>query len=80
MNLDEFKELNQIAGEQMSLLKNIGAAELETNLRIRIRPIMNKTRLTEDTTPQYYDEEDYKLMIKEVLTELKCSPKSLILA
>ena len=32
---------------------------------------MDKTKLTEDTTPQYYDEEDYKLMIKEVLTELK---------
>ena len=65
------KELNQIAGEQMSLLKNIGAAELERNLIKRIRPIMDKTKLTEDTTPQYYDEEDYKLMIKEVLTELK---------
>jgi len=65
------KELSHIAGEQVSLLRNIGAAEMEKTLLKRIKPIMDKTNLAEDTNPQYFtDQEDYKEMIKEVLCEL----------
>ena len=70
------KELRQYAGEHVSLLKNIGAAEMEMSLIKRIKPIMDKTILAEDTTLQYpTDQEDYKEMVKEVLAELKTRKK-----
>lgn len=70
------KELSRIAGEQVSLLRNIGAAEIEKTLLKKIKPIMEKTTLTEDTNSPYStNEEDLKEMVKEVISELKASRK-----
>jgi hypothetical protein len=70
------KELYQLAAEQVSLLRNIGAAEMEKSLIKKIRPIMDKTIITDDNIPQFpIVDEDYKEMVKEVITELKAREK-----
>ena len=66
------RELSRIAGKQSSLFQNIGAAEMEKTLVKSIKPIMDKTIFAKDTSLQDpVDQEDYKQMISEVLTELK---------
>jgi len=71
------KELRQYAGEHVSLLRNIGAAEMEMSLIKRIKPIMDKTKLAEDSNIQYgNDQEDYKEMIREVLKEISARKKA----
>jgi hypothetical protein len=70
------KELYQLAAEQVSLLRNIGAAEMEKSLIKKIRPIIGKTIITDDNIPQFpIVDEDYKEMVKEVITELKTREK-----
>ena len=69
------RELSRLAGKQ-SLLQNIGAAEMEKTLVKSIKPIMDNTIFAKDTTLQDpSDQEDYKQMIREVLTELKVRNK-----
>lgn len=71
------RELRQFAGEHVLLLRNIGAAEMEKAMIKRIKPVMDKMNLTEDTNAQYSsDQEDYKEMIKEVLSELNTRKKA----
>jgi len=65
------RELNQIAGKQLSLFKNIGAAEMERTLVRNIKPIMDKAFFTKNTSLlDPTNQEDYKQMVREVLTEL----------
>lgn len=71
------RELRQFAGEHVLLLRNIGAAEMEKAMIKRIKPVVDKMNLTEDTNAQYSsDQEDYKEMIKEVLSELNTRKKA----
>lgn len=71
------RELRQFAGEHVLLLRNIGAAEMEKAMIKRIKPVMDNMNLTEDTNAQYSsDQEDYKEMIKEVLSELNTRKKA----
>jgi len=70
------RELSKIAGKQASLFQNIGVAELEKTLVRSIKPIMDKAVFTKDTSLQDpTNQEDYKQMVREVLTELKASKK-----
>lgn len=70
------RELSKIAGKQVSLFQNIGVAELEKTLVRSIKPIMDKAVFTKDTSLQDpTNQEDYKQMVREVLTELKASKK-----
>jgi hypothetical protein len=70
------KELSKIAGKQVSLFQNIGAAELEKTLVRSIKPIMDKAIIAKDSSLQDpTSQEDYKQMVKEVLTELKARNK-----
>ena len=71
------RELSQIAGKEMSLLRKIGVAEMEKAMIRKIKPIMDKTNLAEESNLRYdMEQEDYKEMIKEVLDELKVSSKN----
>ena len=66
------RELSKVAGKQLSLFQNIGAAEMEKTLVRSIKPIMDKAILAKDTSLQDpTNQEDYKQMVREVLTELK---------
>jgi hypothetical protein len=70
------RDLSQIAGKQLSLLRNMGAAEMEKSLIKNIKPIMEKTIIANDTSLQDpMNQEDYKEMVREILTELKVRKK-----
>jgi len=70
------RDLSQIAGKQLSLLRNMGAAEMEKSLIKNIKPIMEKTIIANDTSLQDpMNQEDYKEMVREILTELKVHKK-----
>jgi hypothetical protein len=70
------RDLSQIAGKQLSLLRNMGAAEMEKSLIKNIKPIMDKSIIANDTSLQDpMNQEDYKEMVREILTELKVHKK-----
>ena len=70
------RSLSQIAGKQLSLLRSMGAAEMEKSLIGTIKPIMEKTIVANDTSLQDpMNQEDYKEMVREILTELKARKK-----
>ena len=70
------RELSQIAGKQLSLLRNIGAAEMEKSLMKNIKPIMEKSIIANDTSLENpMEQEDYKEMVREILVELKARKK-----
>jgi len=70
------RDLSQIAGNQLSLLRNMGAAEMEKSLIKNIKPIMEKAIIANDTSLQDpMNQEDYKEMVREILTELKVHKK-----
>ena len=70
------RELSQIAGKQLSLLRNIGTAEMEKSLIKNIKPIMEKSIIANDTSLENpMEQEDYKEMVREILVELKARKK-----
>lgn len=64
-------ELHQIAEEQLHLIRNLGQTELERVMLKKCKPIIDKLVTVEENQQVLFDEEHYKKMIKEVLTELK---------
>ncbi len=66
-----FKDRDSIS----SMLRNIGYAEMERELENRIIPLSSRLKLTEDMRVHMdLSQEDLKLTIEEVLTEIHGSP------
>jgi hypothetical protein len=66
-------ELYKIAKREHNLLKNVGAAETERVLEKRLEPIMKKTLSVEIEDTDLRNSEDYKEIIREVISELKAN-------
>jgi hypothetical protein len=66
------REIYKIAGQEYSLLRNIGIAELNRTIKARVDPILEKIAIKEGSQVQEkMDESDYKKFIAEALQELE---------
>ena len=66
------REIYKIAGQEFSLLRHIGLAELNSTVKARVDPIIEKIAIQEGSQVQEeMDESDYKKFIAEALHELR---------
>jgi high-affinity Fe2+/Pb2+ permease len=66
------REIYKIAGQEYSLLRNIGLAELNRTIKARVDPILEKIAIQEESQVQEkMDESDYKKFIAEALQEIE---------
>jgi hypothetical protein len=64
------KKLHKSAENQMSLLKTIGTSQMEAELLRKFRPVAQKSERLEENDETQLEQEDIRLMIRDVLKEL----------
>jgi hypothetical protein len=64
------KKLHKSVENQISLLKTIGSSQMEAELLKKFRPVAQKTERLEENNETQLEQEDVRLLIRDVLKEL----------
>lgn len=65
------KVLHKSAESQLSLLKTIGITQMEAELFKKFKPVLHKTERLQEIHEEHLEQEDVKLLIRDVLNEIE---------
>jgi hypothetical protein len=65
------KMLHKSAENQLSLLKTIGITQMEEELFKKFKPVLRKTERMQESNEEHLEQEDVKLLIRDVLNEIE---------
>ena len=58
----------------LSMLKTIGITQMETELFKKFKPVLRKTERLQESDEEHLEQEDVRLLIRDVLNEIEAEP------